>query len=72
MDPPSRAVGTYFEETIKTAELIWEQKSGPLHLCYSGGLDSKFVLAVLRHIGIWTKQLEKVLTSRQMFAIINA
>jgi hypothetical protein len=52
IDPPSRPVGTYFEETIRAAEMIWSQKQGDLYLCYSGGLDSEFALSVLRHLGM--------------------
>lgn len=52
IDPPSRPVGTYFDETVRAAEIIWEQKQGTLYLCYSGGLDSEYALSVLRHLGM--------------------
>lgn len=52
IDPPSRPVGTYFEETVKAAEMVWAQKQGTLYLCYSGGLDSEFALSVFRHLGM--------------------
>lgn len=52
IDPPSRPVGTYFEETLLAAEMVWAQKQGPLYLCYSGGLDSEFALSVFRHLGM--------------------
>ena len=47
IDPPSRPVKTYYEETVIAAEMIWAQKQGTLYLCYSGGLDSEYVLSVL-------------------------
>ncbi len=52
IDPPGRPVGTYFEETVKAAEMVWAQKQGNLYLCYSGGLDSEFALSVFRHLGM--------------------
>ena len=50
IEPPSRAVKSYFEETIIAAEIIWEQRQGPVYLCYSGGLDSEYALSVFRHL----------------------
>jgi hypothetical protein len=52
IDPPSRPVGTYFDETVTAAEIVWAQKQGTLYLCYSGGLDSEFALSVFRHLGM--------------------
>jgi hypothetical protein len=52
IDAPVSHVGTYFEETVKAAEMIWAQRQGTLYLCYSGGLDSEFVLSVFRHLGM--------------------
>lgn len=52
IDAPSRPVGTYFEEAVRAAELIWAQKQGTLYMCYSGGLDSEFALSVFRHLGM--------------------
>lgn len=52
IDPPSRPVKSYYEETVIAAEMIWSMKEGPLYLCYSGGLDSEFVLAVLKKLGM--------------------
>lgn len=49
---PSRPVKSYFEETSTVAEMIWAQKQGNLFLCYSGGLDSEYVLAVFRTLGM--------------------
>lgn len=50
IDPPTRPVKSYFEETCLAAEMIWAQKQGPLYLCYSGGLDSEYVLSVFRYL----------------------
>jgi hypothetical protein len=52
IDPPTRPVKSYYEETVLAAEMIWSLKDGPLQLCYSGGLDSEFVLAVLNQLGM--------------------
>ena len=52
ISPPTRPVKSYYEETILAAEMIWSMKEGPLQLCYSGGLDSEFVLAVLNKLGM--------------------
>lgn len=52
INPPTRVVKSYFEETKIACGLIYEQRSAPLQLCYSGGLDSEYVLSVLLHLGI--------------------
>lgn len=52
VDQPSRAPGSYFEETVNSVEMIWEQRQSPLYLLYSGGLDSEYMLAVMKHMGI--------------------
>ena len=52
INPPSRLTKSYFDETIVAAEIVWEQKQGPVYLCYSGGLDSEFALGVFRHLGM--------------------
>jgi len=52
IDPPSRPVLSYWEEVKIICGLIYEQRTSPLQLCYSGGLDSEFVLATLLDLGI--------------------
>ena len=52
IDPPSRPVKSYFEETVTACEMIWSQKEGPLQLCLSGGLDSEYVFSVLLKLGM--------------------
>lgn len=52
IDPPTRPVKSYYEETAIACEMIWSQKIGKLQLCLSGGLDSEFVLAVLLKLGM--------------------
>ena len=52
IDSPTRLPKTYYEETVVAAEIIWSQKQGPLHLCYSGGLDSEYVLCVFLELGM--------------------
>lgn len=52
LGPPSRPVGTYYKESVKAAEMIWEQRQGPLYICYSGGLDSEYVLSLFLSLGM--------------------
>jgi hypothetical protein len=52
IDSPNRPVKSFYEETVSAAEMIWEQKQGPLHLCYSGGLDSEYVLSLFIELGM--------------------
>jgi hypothetical protein len=52
INPPTRKVKSYFEETCIAAEIIWENRQGPIQLCYSGGLDSEYVLSVFLHLGM--------------------
>ena len=52
IDPPSRPVLSYWEEVKIACGLIYEQRTAPLQLCYSGGLDSEFVLATLLDLDI--------------------
>lgn len=52
IDPPSRPVKSYYEETAIACEMIYANKIGRLQLCLSGGLDSEFVLAVLLKLGM--------------------
>jgi hypothetical protein len=47
INPPSRPVKSYYEETKIACEMIYAEKNGPLQLCLSGGLDSEYVLSVL-------------------------
>jgi hypothetical protein len=55
IDPVTRPVKSYYEETVIAAEMIWAQKTSPLHLCYSGGLDSEYVLSVFLQLGMTIK-----------------
>lgn len=48
--PVSRKVGTYFEETVKTMEYVYANKTGKLHVLYSGGMDSEYVCEVLSYL----------------------
>jgi hypothetical protein len=52
IDGPVRPVKSYYEETVNVAEIVWSQKQGNLFLCYSGGLDSEYVLAVFKSLGM--------------------
>jgi hypothetical protein len=50
--PPERPVLTYWEEIKIVCGMVYEQRTAPLQLCLSGGLDSEFVLATLLNLGI--------------------
>lgn len=52
INSPSRPLKTFYEETAIAAEMIWAQKQGKLYLCYSGGLDSEYVLRVFLELGM--------------------
>jgi hypothetical protein len=50
IDPPKVPVKSYFEETLTTMEYVYANKTGKIHLLYSGGLDSEFVARILLHL----------------------
>lgn len=50
--PPERPVKSYWEEIKTVCGMVYEQRTAPLQLCLSGGLDSEFVLATLLSLGI--------------------
>lgn len=52
IDPPTRKVKTYFEESLIAAEMVYEQRNGPMHITYSGGLDSEYALSLFLKLGI--------------------
>ncbi len=52
IQPPTRPVKTYWEEIKLVCGAVYEQRTAPLQLCLSGGLDSEYVLATLLDLGI--------------------
>ena len=52
IDPPTRRVKTYFEETLLAVEYVYANKVGKFQVLYSGGLDSQYVCQVLLHLGM--------------------
>ncbi len=50
IDPPTRKVKTYFEETLDAVEYVYANKTGKFQVLYSGGLDSQYVCEVLLHL----------------------
>lgn len=52
IDPPTRKVKSYFEETLDTVEYVYANKTGKFQVLYSGGLDSQYVCEVLLYLGI--------------------
>lgn len=49
---PLRQSKSYFEESCITAETVWNNREGPVHLLYSGGMDSEYVLNVFLSMGM--------------------
>jgi len=49
---PVRPISSYYDETVAVAEIVWSQKQGNLFLCYSGGLDSEYVLSVFKSLPV--------------------
>lgn len=47
IDPPTKKVKTYFEETLDAVEYVYANKTGKFQVLYSGGLDSQYVCEVL-------------------------
>jgi hypothetical protein len=53
--PTTRLAKSYYAEAKLSAEKIWALRHGPLHLMYSGGVDSEYVLNVFLHLGMQIK-----------------
>jgi hypothetical protein len=51
-DPLPTEFDNYFIESCRAAEEIYDLKQGKLHLMYSGGVDSEFMLSVFLHMKI--------------------
>jgi len=49
-DPLPTMFDNYFVESCRAAEEIYNLKQGKLHLMYSGGIDSEFMLSVFLHM----------------------
>jgi hypothetical protein len=49
-DPLPSTFDNYFIESCRAAEEIYDLKQGKLHLMYSGGIDSEFMLSVFLHM----------------------
>jgi len=52
IDPLPKKFDNYFVESCRAAEEIYDLKEGPLHIMYSGGIDSEYALNVFLHLGI--------------------
>ena len=52
IDKPTRAPLTYHEEICWNAKYIEANKSGKIHILYSGGIDSEYVLRIFLSLGI--------------------
>jgi hypothetical protein len=46
IEPPTRKVKTYFEETIDAMENLYATKTGKFQVLYSGGVDSQYICEV--------------------------
>jgi hypothetical protein len=52
IDPPTRRVKSYYEETVETIEYVYANRTGKFTVFFSGGLDSQYVCEVLLKLGI--------------------
>jgi hypothetical protein len=52
IDPLPSQTGNYYQESCKAAEEIYDLKQGPLHILYSGGIDSEYCLSVFLSLGM--------------------
>ena len=52
INPISRIPQSWFEETVKVAKTIYENRTGKIYICYSGGVDSEFVLSLYKWLKI--------------------
>jgi hypothetical protein len=52
IDPLPKTFDTYFVESCRAAEEIYDLKQGKLHLMYSGGVDSEYMVSVFQHLGM--------------------
>lgn len=53
IDPITRPIDSYFEETVNTIEYVYENIGNEkIYVLYSGGMDSEYVCSVLLHLGI--------------------
>lgn len=52
IDPPTRKVRTYFEETVEAVEYVYANKVGKFTVMLSGGVDSQYVCEVLLRLHI--------------------
>ena len=41
---------SFFEEARNNAEMIWEHSNGHIYVLFSGGMDSMYVVSMLRHL----------------------
>ena len=51
-DKMPSATLNHTEESKKAAIELYDLKQGELHLCYSGGVDSEFMLSIFMELGI--------------------
>jgi len=52
LSAPKNKIRSYYEEIVSTAEYIYANKEGKLHVLYSGGLDSEYICRVFLAMGI--------------------
>jgi hypothetical protein len=52
IDPPKQKVRTYYEETLKAVEYVYDNKTGKFTVLLSGGLDSQYVCEILLRMKI--------------------
>lgn len=57
VEPITRPVKTFYEETVNAIEIIYSQKIGQFYVLYSGGKDSEYLLYVCLTLGLDVKPI---------------
>lgn len=52
IDPPKNPNANFHEESRKVAEMVWNNRQGKVHVMYSGGVDSEYVLSTFISLGM--------------------
>jgi hypothetical protein len=52
LDPLPNQTNDYYQESCRAAEELYDLKQGPLHILYSGGIDSEYCLSVFLSLGM--------------------
>lgn len=72
-DPFPKVYDNYHVESLKAAEEIYDNKQGELHLMYSGGVDSEYMMNVFLELGVkFTPVIIRLSNDYNLHDLINA